>query len=101
MDVKDAVRLAKTYVREVFADENINEVGLEETRFDESSGQWTITIGFRRPFDRKTQPKDNFSMGGLLRQDKTYENRWYKTVLIDVKTGQIVSMHDFVLRSAA
>jgi hypothetical protein len=101
MDVKDAVRLAKTYVRDVFADENVIDVGLEETRFDESSGLWTITIGFRRPFDRKTQAKDDNSMAGLFRPKGTYENRWYKTILIDVKTGQVVSMHDLVLRSAA
>lgn len=101
MDVKDAVRLAKAYVREVFADENIMDVGLEETEFEESTDQWEITIGFRRRFDRKTQPKDNFSMAGLLRPDKTYENRWYKSVQIDAKTGQVVSMHDLVLRSAA
>ena len=101
MDVKDAVRLAKAYVRDVFADENVSDVGLEETRFDESANRWTITIGFRRPYGRVTTTEANHHLGGYLQAKSAYENRWYKTVLIDAKSGDIVSMHDLVLRSAA
>jgi hypothetical protein len=101
MDVKEAVRLAKAYVRDTFADEKILDVGLEETQFEEPAGQWIITVGFRRPFDRKVQLKDHFSIPGLPQPYKSYENRVYKTVLIDAKTGQVASMRDLVLRSAA
>ncbi len=53
MEVKDAVRLAKTYVADLFESERIANVGLEEVVFDESSDSWNITIGFTRPWDRK------------------------------------------------
>jgi hypothetical protein len=101
MDVKDAVRLAKAYIRDVLADEKIVDVGLEETDFEESSGQWLITIGFRRPFERKGQKGSSGTLAALLRSGGSYENRWYKTVRIDVESGKVVSMRDLVLRSAA
>ncbi len=52
MDVKEAISLARDYVKEVFTEEQISAVGLEEVEFDESSDNWHVTIGFTRPWDR-------------------------------------------------
>ena len=46
MDVKEAVRTAKNYVAELFTDETIGDVGLEEVVFNDTSNNWEITIGF-------------------------------------------------------
>ena len=46
MDVKEAVRTAREYVVDLFQDENIINVGLEEVVFEEVSAVWKITIGF-------------------------------------------------------
>ena len=51
MDVRAAARTAKAYIAEVFADEDIDEVGLEEVDFDDRSNLWKITISFLRPRD--------------------------------------------------
>ncbi len=51
MEVKEAVALAKKYVRDVFAEEKIDNVGLEEVEFDEKRGIWSVTIGFSRPWE--------------------------------------------------
>ena len=53
MDVKAAVRLAKTYVADLFAEDGIRDVGLEEVEFDDAAAEWHVTIGFARsfPFD--------------------------------------------------
>jgi hypothetical protein len=51
VDVKEAVALAKTYTQELFVDEKIENLGLEEVEFDDRSGIWSVTIGFSRPFD--------------------------------------------------
>jgi hypothetical protein len=48
MDVREAVALAKKYVAEVFAEESISDLGLEEVEFDDSSATWLVTIGFWR-----------------------------------------------------
>ena len=51
MLVKEAVSLAKRYVQEVFSDENIDNISLEEVEFDEKSQSWSITVGFSRPWE--------------------------------------------------
>ncbi len=52
MDVKEAVRLAKSYVADLFEAEQITNVGLEEIEFDEMSNCWNVTIGFSRPWEQ-------------------------------------------------
>ncbi len=51
MDVKQAVRTAKLFVREIFAEENPVDVLLEEVEFLEDRDQWNVTIGFSRKLD--------------------------------------------------
>ena len=60
MEVKEAVLTAKRYVADVFADEVVTDVGLEEVEFDEESDVWVVTIGFSRPWDQKQ------GLGGAL-----------------------------------
>lgn len=48
MDVKEAIKRAKTYVAETFSDENIVNIGLEEVRRNEDGRHWLITVGFSR-----------------------------------------------------
>ena len=52
MDVKEAVQTAKKYVAELFTDETIADVGLEEVVFNDMSNNWEITIGFSRPWQK-------------------------------------------------
>jgi hypothetical protein len=109
MDVKDAVKVAKDYVRTIFEDEHITEVGLEETDFDEKSGEWKITIGFKRPFKTgSTDKKHSSNLAGLpsllnelSRGHTVYMERWYKLVSIDDKTGSVLNMRDRIIRPAA
>jgi hypothetical protein len=49
MDVKEAVATAKKYVGELFTQEGITNLGLEEIEFDEQAGEWRVTVGFSRP----------------------------------------------------
>jgi hypothetical protein len=52
MDVKEAVGLAKKYIREVFADERIADLGLEEVEYDDKD-VWSVTVGFSREWNSK------------------------------------------------
>ena len=54
MDVKQAVETAKRYVGELFDQEGIKNLGLEEIELDHSGGEWRVTVGFSRPWT--TQP---------------------------------------------
>jgi hypothetical protein len=49
MDVKEAVAKAKTYLSEVFENESVAEVRLEEVQYDETEGAWLVTLGLMRP----------------------------------------------------
>ena len=84
MNVKQAVGVARKYVEELFAEEQIMNVGLEEIDAEEE-GFWKITIGFSRPWNA------NFS--NLLSGDKT---RIYKVVLVRDSDGEILSVKNRV-----
>ena len=84
MDVKQAVRTAKEHVVELFADEPIENVGLEEVEFDELNQVWAITIGFSR--FRGDRSDDNVIVRALRNQ------RDFKIVRIEDETGRVQSL---------
>ena len=90
MDVKEAVGTARAYVIDLFADEQITDVGLEEVRLDHDADAWRITIGFSRPWDLENNPTS-----AMCEKPK---GRSYKVVAIDDKTGRVESLKDRFLR---
>ncbi|TXM67112.1 hypothetical protein FV222_24895 [Methylobacterium sp. WL103] len=48
MDVKEAIVKAKGYVADMFQDEGVVNIGLEEIRLDDEDHNWLITVGFSR-----------------------------------------------------
>ena len=83
MDVKEAVQLAKKHVAEVFADESIANVGLEEVEFDEVDRVWAITIGFSRFWGR---------LGDVVRALDGNTARTFKIVRIEDGSGRVQSV---------
>jgi hypothetical protein len=51
MDTKQAIAAAKKYVTEVYADEQLANLGLEEIEHLPSEGRWVITLAFSRPWN--------------------------------------------------
>ena len=92
MDVKEAVRTAKAYLVDLFEDEQITNVGLEEVVFDEASAAWRITIGFSRSWDLKGPL--SVTMAGAS------PDRSYKMLSISDATGKVESLRDRVLWAA-
>lgn len=76
MDVKAAVKLAKEHVLDLFAEENITNLGLEEVSFYDGDGEWTVTLGFSRPWDEPRNTLASLAQTNLPR-------RSYKIVRID------------------
>ena len=79
LDVKEAVQKAKEYISEVFADETIRGVRLEEVALDEGTHIWQVTIGFHRMVD------------GFL-PALAAEERAFKVVQIDDRSGRVVAI---------
>ena len=88
VDVKEAIKIAKDYVKDVFAEEQVTELRLEETEFDQPSGGWNITLAFSRPWNsprtRAQEVLENLGAASSLR-------RSYKVLTVS-PDGQIVSM---------
>ena len=74
MNAKEAVAAAKAYIEDMFADEQIKEMGLEEVEFEDETNCWNITIGFKRPWDKNALAET--MKGGAFR-------RSYKVVAIN------------------
>lgn len=81
MDAKKATKAAKEYIIDVFGDEQIDHIGLEEVKFDEQQSIWEITIGFSRPWNRD-----------VLTRLPNPDERSYKVVRIKDWDGRVVSV---------
>lgn len=82
MDTKQAVAIAKSWVAEQLSTEGVQDIGLEEVKFE--SGFWRITIGFSRAWDRN--PLLQVAGGRLPRS--------YKVIIISDETGDVVEMRN-------
>lgn len=61
MDVKNAVAMAKQEIRNLFAEEGISDLGLEEVEYDDAERMWRVTIGFSRPWNEPKGRLDEFA----------------------------------------
>jgi hypothetical protein len=84
MDVKEAVAAAKQFIAELFAEEKISRLGLEEVEFDEQEGEWRVTVGFTRAWDA---PAALLSITQQLNPPRSY-----KVVRISDSTGTALSV---------
>jgi hypothetical protein len=81
MEVKEAVKMAKEHIVDLYEAESIINLGLEEVVLED--GVWRITIGFSRPWDIES---DNLFV------TRTSPKRTYKVVAIDGTDGRIMSV---------
>lgn len=91
MDVKEAVSVAKKYVHDLFGEEKIANLGLEEVIFEEKSKSWLITVGFSRPWDAPN------TYGGILPAGDP--KRSYKVVKISDADQKVLSVKERTLLS--
>ena len=85
MKVKDAVAQAKSYVADLFDEERLTNIGLEEIELDAGVQQWIVTIGFSRPWD---QPRNSFAALAT----SPLPRRAYKVVRINSESGEVISV---------
>ena len=92
MNVKEAAKLAKEYVADLFAEEGISNVGLEEIELGSDYRYWVVTVGFSRPWDQGGLANITLGNRGLRRS--------YKVLRIDNQDGHVESVKDRILREA-
>ncbi len=87
VSVKRAVRAAINYINDLYAENNLRDLMLEEVEFSTAADQWLVTVGF-------SLPETNEEAASLIMPSKTSRalSRRYKVVNIDAETGQPLSM---------
>lgn len=94
MNVKEAVLTAKSHITDIFEDEQITRVGLEEVEFDSVAGEWRVTIGFNRSWDANNPLASAFT-------SQLYRNRSFKVVRIKDSSGEVSAIGDRLLSAPA
>jgi len=85
MDAKEAVKIALQYVAELFAEEQIANLGLEEVTYDDVGHWWDVTVGFSRPWDYPPR-------GFITVLGQAVPQREYKTVRLNADSGKVLSV---------
>ena len=88
MDALEAIATAKKYLSEVFREEQISDVSLEETEY--FGDKWIVTFGFSRPWNtprtRAQEVLENLGAVSPLRRSQ-------KTITM-IDDGTVISMKD-------
>lgn len=84
LEQPDVVAKAKSYVRTLYGDEPLADIGLEEIEFDSTAGIWRVTLAVAR---HSAQNDLIARLGGMLR-------RSLKVVQIADEDGRPLSMKD-------
>lgn len=92
MEAKEAVTTAKGWIADLFDDEDISDILLEEiVRRQDSPPGWRVTIGFNRPTPRRV------TRSPVVEALSPPRNRVYKVVAIDDEDGNVISVEDRLL----
>lgn len=94
IEVKEAIKIAKDYVAEVFADEGVFNIGLEE--IEHEGDVWEVTVGFSRRWDKP--PRNPFSgiAGYTQENDDRALRRTYKVVEVAADSGVVLQLRNRV-----
>lgn len=89
---QDAIKIAKATMQELFSDDQVGEISLEEIELEERNKRefWAVTLGYYKK--RSVSAPTNSTLSFYQREPLQVENRVYKTLLIDAKTGSFVKM---------
>jgi len=88
LDVKQAIKIAKAYAAEVFADEALAAPTLEEVWFDTANNEWCVTVGLQRKDNSSSSPVGHT----FLRREFLSE---FKTVRISDNDGEPISIRNY------
>ncbi len=94
ISVQDAVKNAKKSLKELYADDPLQDLALEEVEFVQLSERpvWLVTLGFHRPKSVSAVQPSGGMHNFLPVRAVQIENRVYKIVSIDANTGDFVKM---------
>ena len=90
MERVDAVQAAKSYAKEIFGNESISGVRLEEMNFDAVNDEWLITVSFAYSYVAAPLLQN-------LGTKRVYGERQYKVVRVRDRDGAFAGLTDRML----
>ena len=93
MKIREAVRCAKARVADLFEDEGITAIALEEIECQPDEGVWTLTIGFFRPWHKGAEELT------ILGEPRL--SRCFKVVRLADATGEVLSVRNWAQAEVA
>ncbi len=90
IEVKQAVETAANYLADLFADEDISDIRLEEVELSEDSQTWHVTLSFLRRRKATGQPLvDALRVGSV---GGAQMDRDFKVLALRATDGQVTSL---------
>jgi len=86
INVKEAAKISREYIQELYREDKIHDLSLEEVEISEDEKSWLVTIGFTKQMSQPLNPME--AMTG-----PKYA-RFYKELKIDAEKGQVRSMRN-------
>jgi hypothetical protein len=93
IDVKQAVQAARNYLFELYEDEDIKDVLLEEVELSDDEDTWKITLGFWAPKIAPPRVDSKLAQQMAAIMGAQYDRK-YKMFTVDASTGAVKSMKD-------
>lgn len=87
--LREVVRIAKEYICEIYSDDKIGQIRLEELTIEPEDDLWLVTIGFGHRIKNPLLPP---------LAETVYGDRQYKVVHIKRDNGEVVAMTDRMLK---
>ncbi len=97
IDVKQAVKKAREVIKELYQDQEISNIGLEEVTLDEEHNEWLVTIGydyFRKKIHAEFSRVMQTQMLNPLKVDEKLgeQTREYKILRLNADDGHFNGM---------
>lgn len=88
---QDAVKAARSALDNLFADDPVRDVALEEIELvtEGSNELWAVTLGY---YKKRSVSSTNLGALAYFQPPDKVENRVYKTLFINAETGDFVKM---------
>ena len=87
IDVKEAVRTAANYLADLFAEEDISDIRLEEVELSEDNQTWNVTLSFLRKVRVRGAPAEALSAGLGPQMDRDF-----KVLTVRAEDGVVTSV---------
>lgn len=89
--MKQAASIAAAHIKDLYGEQDAQNIPLEKVRFEPENNRWDVTIGFNRKASLPVSSfiRNNEQLRELLNQDI---ERVYKVVEVDGTSGAVLGM---------